>query len=200
MSEVLINVPVVLALLIGLNGPCTLTPYEEDVIATWYGGRDGFLGKRHAASWHSKTPVGFPEVVTQDGYGVAAPCDSQGRCLEFGTVVALRRSDTGAVAVGVVVDRMRNYRNQKRYDLWPAVAGRLGFGPEYGRQDRGVVRVDVYVLDGLGDDVDMGALDFEALCDQVSEGFSAQEEGGEAESFLQAVAAWGETTFTQYNQ
>ena len=46
---------------------------EADPGPAWYygDGTDGYLGRRHAASWHGKTPQGMPETVRLGYMGVA---------------------------------------------------------------------------------------------------------------------------------
>ena len=120
---------------------------EEEAICTWYG--EAFVGRRHAASWHKETPWNFPEVVTGTDYGIAAPID-----VPFGTILRLTRVQTcygetseydGRSVIVVVVDRKRNYRARGYFDLWPAAAKRLGFGPEF-EDDAGCVKVRVEAL------------------------------------------------------
>ncbi len=135
-----------LALLALLSSPWQVV--DEQAICTWYGNE--FLGRRHAASWHQQTPQGFPEIVTEDAYGVAAPVD-----IPFGTILCMTRVETcngeaskydGRVVIVMVVDRKRNYHARGYYDLWPAAAKVLGFGPTFGDQDVGCIRARIEVL------------------------------------------------------
>lgn len=137
----------VAALLLAL-GSYMWIPYERPGRVTWYG--EEFLGRRHAASWHRETPVGFPEVVTTEHFGVAAPAT-----IPFGTVLRLTFVDTcapgcseeaqemvGTEVYVVVVDRMKD-SEARTFDLWPAAAHELGFGPDYGDEDWGCIRAKV---------------------------------------------------------
>jgi hypothetical protein len=103
---------------------------------TWYGG--AFLGQHHAAHWHGQIPAHAPSVVTTDYPGVAACTD-----YEFGTVLRFKRGER--IAYGIVVDRRARYGPEYcgYFDAWPALAQRLGFGPSYGPNDKGVVQVEV---------------------------------------------------------
>ena len=116
------------------------TPLEVGARVTWYGGRDVYLGKRHAASWNGETPAGFPEVVTTSALGCAAPY-----WIPFGSVVRLTRWDGEREyrAYAIVVDRTAS---GETWDVWPAVAKDLGFGPSFGKEDRGAVNavIEIY--------------------------------------------------------
>ena len=121
---------------------------EEEAVATWYG--EDFLGKRHSASWHGETPRGFPEVVTENAYGVAAPVG-----IPFGTILCITRLRTcygessefdGRSVIVQVVDRKARYRDKGYYDLWPAAALALGFGPTFDKDDVGCIRARVEIL------------------------------------------------------
>jgi hypothetical protein len=97
-----------------------LIPLGEGVL-THYGEGDGFMGQRHAASWHAETPAGFPEVVTRDALGVAAPSDipfgSRLRLTVFATCDG--RALPPRTIEAVVVDR-RADGAEGYYDAWPA--------------------------------------------------------------------------------
>jgi len=72
-------------------------------IATYYGSElDGFLGRRHAASWHGKTPQDFSEVVT----GCCEPGVALSTCwgIEFGEEILVVWEDKGLAARVVRVD------------------------------------------------------------------------------------------------
>lgn len=125
-----------------------LTPISNDGVATWYGNE--FVGKHHAAYWHEKTPSSAPEVVTNDFFGVAAPSD-----IPFGTKLLLIRKCTcmghsssydGAFIIATVIDRKANHEVPHYYDLWPASAKALGFGPSFSGNDAGCIRVQVYTI------------------------------------------------------
>lgn len=109
-------------------------PIDADAILTWYG--EGFIGQRHAASWHRETPNGFPEVVTLDDYGVAAPAS-----IPFGTLVRLAVYETcwgdpiqPRSVVAIVVDRRARSLNGY-WDAWPATFNALA------EEDAGCLRV-----------------------------------------------------------
>lgn len=108
-------------------------------VMTWYG--PGFVGECHAACWYGETPECSPETVTYDFPGVAASTDFQ-----FGTVLKFTRLDTGGIAYGIVLDRMRDYTDEERFDAWPFLADLLGFGPGFGFNDVGVIEVRVEVV------------------------------------------------------
>ena len=121
-----------------------------EAVATWYGGQ--FLGKRHAASWHGETPIGYPETVTRNVAGVAAPSD-----IPFGTLLRLTRVGAcneepseydGRQVIVVVLDRKKRHEIPGYLDLWPLPAELLGFGPSFGDRDAGCVKVRVEVLVG----------------------------------------------------
>jgi len=113
--------------------------------ATWYGGEE-FIGRHHAAHWHKETPVGAPAVVDYEYLGCAAPID-----IPFGTQLIFTRVSAckgysspfdGKSVVCTVVDRKARYTIPDYYDLWPAAAQGLGFGPGYSSDD-GCVTVQV---------------------------------------------------------
>lgn len=110
------------------------------MIPCWYyGPGDGYLGRRHAASWHGLTPPGWPEVVDWVHPGIA----TADRSIPFGTRLHLRvvavpgwaREQYGHLvgreAEGVVVDRMAPWVREG-IDLWPALAREL-MGPDWRR-------------------------------------------------------------------
>lgn len=109
-------------------------------VLTWYG--EGFLGRRHAASWHGETPIGAPETLNETYLGIAAPAR-----FPFGAILTLTRIDTcwgehsdkdGMSVVAVVIDR-RARDTDNHFDAWPATARALGFGPRYSEDDGCVV-------------------------------------------------------------
>lgn len=72
-------------------------------IATYFGNEvDGFLGKRHASSWHNKTPAGFSEVVVDCCEPGAAMSITWG--IEFGEEVLVVWKDTGLAVRAIRVD------------------------------------------------------------------------------------------------
>lgn len=124
-----------------------LTPVSTDGVATWYG--NGFIGKHHAAYWHEKTPSGAPNVVDDAFFGIAAPND-----IPFGTKLLLIRESTcmkhsspydGSFVFATVIDRKARHEIPHYYDLWPATAKALGFGP-FSEGDAGCLKVQVYVI------------------------------------------------------
>ncbi|HOW77952.1 MAG TPA: hypothetical protein PK406_00745 [Verrucomicrobiota bacterium] len=102
---------------------------------TWYE-----PGGKHAAFWHDQTPAGFGDRVDSEHLGIAAPAH-----VPFGTKVLLRRVDTGAVVIATVIDRTADGRG---WDAWVATAYHLGFGPEYGESDAGVIECQVWEVRG----------------------------------------------------
>jgi len=120
---------------------------DKEAVCTWYG--EEFIGRRHAASWHQQTPIGFPEVVTMEHFGVAAPPD-----IPFGTKLFITRlvpcnsrcsqkyNNTSIIAI--VVDRKASLA-QGSYDLWPAAAKALGFGPSF-KGDVGCIKIRVIAI------------------------------------------------------
>lgn len=126
-----------------------LTPLSGDGTATWYGNE--FIGKHHAAYWHGETPLGAPDVVNNIYLGVAAPSD-----IPFGTKLLLIRESTcmkhdspydGVFVFATVVDRKANHKILHHYDLWPATAKALGFGPTF-ENDAGCIRAQVFIMGG----------------------------------------------------
>ncbi len=114
---------------------------NDDACMTWYGNE--FVGRHHAAHWHGQTPPGFSDTVQPEEFGVAAPIT-----VPFGTRLRFTRLDDPTLTVeAVVVDRMRDFHNPQRYDAYPAVAEALGFGPAFGPDDVGVIRVRVEVIE-----------------------------------------------------
>lgn len=120
---------------------CFLTPLEPSAKLTWYGGP--YVGQHHAAYWHGETPKGFPDVVTLEDLGVAAPYE-----VPFGTVVRITRIGhcagynselDGRSVYAVVVDRL-GQNIPKHYDAFPATFQALG------TLDEGCLRVRVEVL------------------------------------------------------
>jgi len=101
--------------------------------AWYYGdGTDGYLGRRHAASWHGKTPVGMPETVEWGYLGVATGDWS----ISFGTRLCITVVGfpawsegeydhlVGNTSWGIVVDRMPpGY--EAALDCWPALFKQL---------------------------------------------------------------------------
>jgi len=127
-----------------------LTPVSENGTATWYGSNeDNFIGKYHAAYWHNETPQGAPEFVTNNFLGVAAP-----KSIPFGTKLLIVRKSTcmghqspydNAFIFATVLDRKADYTTPHYYDLWPATARALGFGPTF-ENDAGCIQVQVFVV------------------------------------------------------
>ena len=117
---------------------------DREAVCTWYG--EDFIGRRHAASWHQQTPAGFPEVVTLTHFGVAAPPD-----IPFGTMLFITRlapcnplcsqEYNGTSIIVTVIDRKASLA-QGSYDLWPAAAKVLGFGPSFDK-DVGCIKIRV---------------------------------------------------------
>ncbi len=109
----------------------------------WYGGNgDGYLGKRHAASWHEKTCEGFPEVVDEVHYGIAL------NGIPFCEKVTLEIIDIpewaeeeyshliGRTVEAVVIDRTP----WQFVDMWPATARAL-LGEDYQRVGTATVKI-----------------------------------------------------------
>lgn len=124
-----------------------LTPASEEGVATWYG--NDFVGQHHAAHWHQKTPSGAPDVVDDAYFGIAAPSD-----IPFGTKLLLIRESTctnhdspydRAFVFATVIDRKARHEIPHYYDLWPATAKALGFGPTF-ENDAGCLKVQVYIV------------------------------------------------------
>lgn len=118
---------------------------DREAVCTWYG--EEFIGRRHAASWHQQTPVGFPEVVTMEHFGVAAPPN-----IPFGTKLLITRlvpcnplcsQEYNNTSILVVVADRKASLTQSSYDLWPAAAKALGFGPSFGEKDVGCIKIRV---------------------------------------------------------
>lgn len=117
---------------------------DKEAICTWYG--EEFIGRRHAASWHQQTPTDFPEVVTMTHFGVAASPD-----IPFGTKLFITRlapcnplcsqKHNNTSIIVTVVDRKASLA-QGSYDLWPAAAKVLGFGPSFD-DDVGCIEIKV---------------------------------------------------------
>ena len=120
---------------------------DRDAVCTWYG--EEFIGRRHAASWHQQTPEGFPEIVTLIHFGIAAPPD-----IPFGTKLFITRlapcnllcsqEYNGTSIIVIVVDRKASLA-QGSYDLWPAAAKALGFGPSF-EGDVGCIKIRVIAI------------------------------------------------------
>lgn len=120
---------------------------DREAVCTWYG--EEFIGRRHAASWHQQTPIGFPEVVTLTHFGIAAPPD-----IPFGTRLFITRSApcnplcsqeyNNTSIIVTVVDRKASLA-QGSYDLWPAAAKALGFGPSF-EGDVGCIKIRVIAI------------------------------------------------------
>lgn len=109
----------------------------------WYGGNgDGYLGKRHAASWHGETPKGFPEVVDIEHLGIAL------NGVPFGEVVRVEIVGVpkwakeeyshliGRSVYATVVDRTSDLF----VDCWPATAKAL-YGKDYQRVGKMFVKI-----------------------------------------------------------
>lgn len=112
---------------------CFVVPLEPSATLTWYGGP--YMGQHHAAYWHGETPRGFPEVVTEDGMGVAAPYD-----IPFGTVLRFTRLDgSGRYVDLVVIDRLAK-DTPGWYDAWPLAFDKLG------DRDEGRIKVRVEIV------------------------------------------------------
>jgi len=87
------------------------------VYVTYYGTEsDGYLGQHHGSYWHGDS-CGLPDIVDNEGYGVAAP-----RWIPYCSRVIVCANAKCVVAV--VVDRMKDDMKDgvARIDIWPAIA------------------------------------------------------------------------------
>jgi len=117
-------------------------------VCTWYGNE--FLGRKPSAAWHGVADVVVDEVT----YGIAAPIE-----IPLGSYVRVCRTGTcsdstrllstdynGRCVVARVLDR-RARSIPGYWDLWPATAEALGFGPSWAHRglDAGCIQATVEI-------------------------------------------------------
>lgn len=96
-------------------------------IATHYGNEaDGYLGRRHAASWHKATPPQFSEIVTSCCEPGIALTTAWG--VEFGREVLVVDLDTNQAVVAVRIDAKPGWGVDLYEWLWRLLSPK-DFGP-----------------------------------------------------------------------
>lgn len=96
-------------------------------IATYYGNEaDGYLGRRHAASWHGLTPPQFSELVTGCCEPGIALTTAWG--VEFGREVLIVDLDTNQAIVAVRIDAKPGWGVDLYEWLWRLLSPE-DFGP-----------------------------------------------------------------------
>jgi len=145
-----------ITLVMAILGP-TLTfadnPEIEDGLCTYYGTTtDGYLGKRHAASWWGQTCPGFPETVDDSHFGAA----TRSRAIPFCARLELRITDLpkwakpelndliGNTVTVTVIDRLP-WDAPVDFDLWPAAFAALA-GSSAMRDRLGICEVSVRIM------------------------------------------------------